>query len=187
MKRVIGLCGGSGAGKSTVADLLEKQGAECIDADQISREVCAPGAEAYAELLAAFPEYFDSSGNLMRKKLGEFVFSNPEALEKLESITHPAMRNRMQARIDASPCEHVILDCAIVTKPVFRDLADEVWVVTAPEEKRLERIMQRDGISEDQARQRLHAQQENELLQIADRVVENTASAESLLEQIEFV
>lgn len=78
MKRVIGLCGGSGAGKSTVARMLEDEGAERIDADMISREISAPDGGAYDALLEAFPEYFDASGELMRKRLGAAVFTDPE-------------------------------------------------------------------------------------------------------------
>lgn len=185
MSKVIGLCGGSGAGKSTVAALLEKQGAERIDADEISREISAPGGAAYEKLRQTFPNFFDEAGLLMRRQLGAHVFANPGDLERLERITHPAMRQVMADRIASSNQDVLVLDCAILTKPVFRDLADELWVVTAPESERIRRIMERDSISEDNARKRLEAQEdEQRILAEADRVIVNDGNTGSLLPQL---
>lgn len=180
MKRVIGLCGCSGAGKSTVAALLEEKGAERIDVDEISREVSAPGGTAYAGLRQEFPDFFDEAGKLMRRKLGALVFSDPEALARLESVTHPAMRERVRERIAASEKRTVILDCAVLDRPAFRDLAGEIWMVDAPAEERIRRIMERDGLSEEDARGRAGAQDEEALRRIADRIIDNSGAPGAL-------
>lgn len=182
MPRVIGLLGGSGAGKSTVARLLEKRGAVVIDADKVSHELTSAGGAATERISEEFgPEYLLEDGSMDRRKMGQLVFANPIELRKLEDILHPLMREEILARMRAERRRDVVLDCAVLLKPRFRDLADEIWVVTAPPGLRTARIQARDGLSHLQATARISAQaQEEEMLRAASRVIENAGDEEDL-------
>lgn len=185
-RRVIGLYGGSGAGKSSVARWLQDRGALVIDADMISREVSAPDGSAYPELRQAFPDCFLPNGTLDRRKLGSRVFANAEERRRLERITHPHMRRRMQQILENSAQELAVLDCAVLLEPAFRDLATERWLVTAPAAVRRERIEHRDHLSAEMAAARLAAQTpEAELVRAADRVISNDGTESELTEQLE--
>lgn len=179
---VIGLLGGSGAGKSTVAGALREAGAAVIDADEVSRDLCVPGSEVCERIKREFgSEFFSEDGTLNRRKLGAVVFADPDALRRLERITHPAMAAEIARRIAATDAATVILDCAVLLDPAFRDFADEIWAVTAPEKERVARICQRDAISAEQALERLASQlQEPQMLAAADTVLVNEGSEDDL-------
>ncbi|HEX5814801.1 MAG TPA: dephospho-CoA kinase, partial [Methylomirabilota bacterium] len=96
---LVGLTGGIATGKSTVADTLRRLGAEVIDADQLAREVVAPGEPALAEIVREFGDVLQPDGTLDRKKLGAIVFGDTPRRKRLEAITHPAIRERFLARL----------------------------------------------------------------------------------------
>lgn len=183
--RVIGLYGGSGAGKSQAAAWLGAHGALVIDADQVSREVSAPGGAAYGELREAFPESFLPDGTLDRRALGRRVFADEAERRRLENIVQPHMRRRMEQIIAQADAPLIVLDCAVLLNPFFRDLADKRWLVTAPEAVRKERIGSRDHLSAEQAQARLAAQESDAVLaQHADLVIVNDGTPAELAERL---
>lgn len=185
--RVIGLYGGSGAGKSSVAHFLEAQGARVIDADLISREVASRGGSAYSALRETFPAYFDADGELMRRELGRLVFSDPAAKSRLEAVIQPRMRERILALIHEAPEETIILDCALLLEPAFAGIADENWLVRSPREKRIARIMARDGLNAAEAEARVGSQaSEDTLAAGADRIIDNDGTPEDLARKLRY-
>jgi len=158
---VIGLTGGIASGKTFVARLLEDRGWSILDADQAARSVVAPGTEGLAALAEAFGvEILGSDGALDRSRLGARVFGNPKDRARLESILHPRIEAYLDQRLKELPegtCG-AILDAALWVERSRAHGFDAFWVVEAPEELRLQRIMNRDGLSAAQAQARLAAQ-----------------------------
>lgn len=159
---VFGLTGGIGSGKSTVANFWRSQGLAVVDADQLAREVVAPGAPALAEIERAFgPEVLDSKGALDRSRLGAIVFGDPAARQRLESIVHPRVRQAAQARWNALAAEGRRLACYEV--PLLFETGQEdsyrpVVVVQVSPHTQLERVLARDGLGPAAAQARVDAQ-----------------------------
>ena len=179
---LIALTGGIASGKSAVANIFMKLGVPAIDTDVIAREVVAPGSPALARIAAEFgSEILDAEGKLDRSKMRERVFSNPTDRERLEAITHPAIRAelaRQSAAADGPYQVHVIP--LLVEKGRTNDY-DRVLVVDCPEKDQLRRLMSRDRDSEQQARQILSSQASREQrLAVADDVIVNTGTLEDL-------
>ena len=187
MKRIIGLMGNSGSGKSTVAKYLREKGAQVIDADEVGREVCEPGQPGLAAVKERFePYFFNDDGTLNRKRMGRHVFANKRELRKLEDILHPIILRQVKAEMDASQDGLVVIDCALLVKTGLFHLADEVWLVKAELDTKINRICERDGIPHDQAINRLRNQEsDDEMMQFADKILVNDGSREMLLEQVE--
>jgi len=160
---VIGLTGGIGSGKSTVAKVLEGQGAVVLNADAIGHEVYLPGRPAYEEIVAAFgPGVLAEDGTIDRKKLGPIVFGDPAKLAKLNAITHPRMKEMMRERIAEAAgqgAEFVVLEAALLFDAGWEDLADEVWVTVAPPRVAAERTAARSGIPVEQVLERIQKAQ----------------------------
>lgn len=182
MAKVIGLLGGSGAGKSTAAEFLEQNGCVVIDADKVSRKVSRKGEDGYEAAVLAFgPQILDETGEIDRRALAGRVFSDPRELEKLEAALHPVMAREIERMIEESEAKTAVLDCAVLLKPAFRRMPDEIWYIAAPSEKRAERIMRRDRLSEEEALTRISAQlSETEMEREADRIIINEGSIEEL-------
>lgn len=185
--RVVGLLGGTGAGKSTAAAWLRGRGWNVIDADEISRKLSAPGEAGYKAVVAAFgDDVLDKAGRIDRRKLAHLVFSDPAMLEKLEGALHPLMAKRIGEQIAASPDVNTALDCAVLLKPAFRSLADEVWLFTAPAGERAARVMERDNLTRRAAAERIGAQLTEETMrQHADRIFDNSGTLEDLYRHLE--
>ena len=185
--RVVGLLGGTGAGKSTAAAWLAESGCSVIDADRISREVMYPGTNGYAAVVDAFGrEIVSSDGTIDRGRLAAIVFSDEVQLERLERIVHPLMREAIQRRIDEAESRVVVLDCAVLLRSTFRALVDEIWLMTASDDVRRARIMRRDGLTEEQATLRMQAQQsESEMAAAAQMILHNDAGTAELYSQLE--
>jgi len=163
---VIGLTGGIGSGKTTVAEMLKEKGAAVISADTVGHEVYLPGQPAWQEAVDAFgPQVLAADGTIDRKRLGAIVFSDPQALQQLNAITHPRMKAIMQqklAELADRGVEVAVLEAALLFDAGWDDLVDEVWVTVAPPETAVQRAAQRSGISLDQARARIDAQMSDE-------------------------
>lgn len=187
MGKVIGLMGGSGSGKSTVARYLQQKGAYVIDADEVSHEICEVGQPGYEAVRLLFePYFFNDDGTLNRKRLGRHVFSHPAELKKLEGALHPLIVKRVQERVAARPGGTIVVDCALLVQTGLNRLADEVWLVTASEDTKIERICARDGLPVEQAVSRLRNQlPDGELMKYADRVLVNDGVDEALIAQVE--
>ncbi|MCG0277761.1 MAG: dephospho-CoA kinase [Thermanaeromonas sp.] len=182
---VIGLTGGIGAGKSTVARFLEELGAKVIDADRVARKVVEPGRPAWEEIKAVFgPRYFHADGSIDRRALGNLIFSDERAREKLNAITHPKIKDEIQKEIEAyrreEPGGVVVIEAPLLLEAGMQDMVDEVWVVTAPEEVRLERLVKRDNLSREEALKRIRAQLPEEVrLKYATRIIDTGGDLEA--------
>jgi dephospho-CoA kinase len=174
----VGLTGGIGSGKSTVADLLVERGAELIDADQIAREVVEPGRPAHGALVERFgPGILATDGTLDRPAVAAVAFSDPAALADLNAITHPAIGESMLARRQAADAREGVLVLAIpLLKPAHRDTVrlDVVVVVDCPVEVAVERLVESRDMERADAEARVAAQiSREERVGEADYVVDN--------------
>ena len=187
---LVGLTGGIGSGKSTVAADLAARGAAVIDADGIAREVVEPGGRAYDAVVERFGTgVLQADGSLDRQKLADVVFSDPDALAALNDITHPAIGALMAERVIAAAetTEIVVVDIPllnIATKSRMNFGA--VVVVDAPEDTAVERLVQQRGFSEADARARIAAQMSrDERCSLADFVVDNSGDRTALSAQLD--
>lgn len=156
--KVIGLCGGSGSGKSTISACLAELGAEIIDADRIARSLTESGSPVLETIRNTFGEgVFTEDGALNRGALASIVFSDSEELKKLNAITHPEITRQIKKRLEC--CDKTaIIDAAVLHQAGLHQLCDKTVWITAPKELRLERIMKRDGLSYEAAVKRIEAQ-----------------------------
>jgi dephospho-CoA kinase len=188
----VGLTGGIGAGKSTVAQLLVGHGAVLVDADRIAREVVAPGGPAFQPMIDRFGAgIVGPDGLIDRPKVAELVFGHPEALADLNAITHPAIGVEMIARKDgyAATDEIVVLDIPLL-KPVHRELLDlaSVVVVDTPPDLALERLVSDRGMSVADAQARMASQpSRSDRLDGADLVIDNAGDLAHLEAEVDRV
>jgi dephospho-CoA kinase len=190
MAIVIGLTGGIASGKSVVSGMLAELGATVIDADKVGHEAYAPDSDCYRDVVAAFgPEIVAADGTIDRKALGGKVFGEREQRRRLEGIVWPWMRETMERRLAALREEGVpvvVLEAAVLIEADWTPIVDRVWLVTVPPEMARARLMSRNGLSAEQADQRIAAQLSNEeRAQHADVVIDNSGSLEELRERVE--
>jgi dephospho-CoA kinase len=189
--RVLGLTGGIGSGKSMVAQMFARLGAVVIDADQVAREVVEPGQPALQEIAAAFgPDVLSADGRLDRPKLAEIIFADPVERAKLDAITHPRIRTRMNELIKArrSGPGVVIVDIPLLYENERRTRVEKVIVVWVDPQTQQRRIRQRDGLSAEAAHQRIAAQMPLEAKRArADHVIDNSGTREDTRRQVEAV
>ena len=187
---VIGLCGNIGSGKTLVASMLRELGAAVIDADLISRQIVEPGQPAYEDIKAAFgAEYFEPDGKLNRAKLGKLVFSDQDALLRLNAIMHPRIREEAARQVAAYVAEGyplVVLEAALLLHShEYDNLVDAYWLVQAAPELIYQRLAKRDGLDIDSAKARLNAQVSvTEQAKRADIIIHNNGSLEELQQQV---
>jgi dephospho-CoA kinase len=189
---VVGLTGNIAAGKSAVARLFGELGAALIDADELAREVVAPGGELWPRLRAEFgPAIFGAYGALDRAALGRLVFADPAARRRLEALTHPAIVAAAERRIVelASACARIVIYEAalLVETGRYREL-DLLLVVVAEDALRLARLMARSGLDRGAAEARLRSQlPQAEKAALADYVIDNNGTMEHTRAQVERV
>lgn len=184
---VVGLTGGIGSGKSTVADLFVAEGAALVDTDAIAHQLTGPGGGAMPALLAAFgPTVADSTGALDRAVMRRRVFADPAARARLEGILHPLIRQLSAERVRAASAPYVILAVPLLVESgSYRERCDRIVVVDCPENVQIERVMARSGLAESDVRAIMMAQASRaERLAVADDVVLNAGSREALLPQL---
>lgn len=194
MTRVVGLTGGIGTGKSTVAKMLSRLGAAVVDADAIVHELQAPGTPLLRQIVEAFgEEVLRPDGSLDRARLGRRVFADPEARQRLNRIVHPAVGAEMARRLEAARrggARLVVLDIPLLLEGRARgggagDLVEAVIVVYAPESLQIERQMARDGATREEAQARVRAQMPiEEKRRLADHVIDNSGSLEETRRQV---
>ena len=182
----VGLSGGIGSGKSTVARALARRGAIVIDADLIAREVVEPGEPALAAIVERFgPEVLDGEGRLDRPKLAALVFDDGAARADLNAIVHPRVAAETARRMAAAPSDAVVVIDVPLLVEAARSGYDAVVIVEAPEEVRLERLVGR-GMSPDDARRRMAAQATDaERRKVADVILDNAGSEADLEAQLD--
>jgi dephospho-CoA kinase len=189
--RVLGLTGGIGSGKSVVAQMFARLGAVVIDADLLAREVVAPGQPALEEIAATFgPEVLLPDGRLDRTKLGGVIFADPSERAKLDAITHPRIRARMDEEIKArrSGPGVLIVDIPLLYENDRIKTVERVIVVWVDPQTQLRRIRERDGLTADAARQRVAAQMPLEAKRArADHVIDNSGSRKDTQAQVEAI
>ena len=188
--KVIGLTGGIGVGKSSVVSLLQSLGAHIIEADQVGHQVYRPGTEGWQRVVVLFgPDILDANKEVDRKRLGELVFPDPDAIASLNAAVHPLISEEIQARLKALEGDGAavaVVEAAVLLEAEWDAMVDEVWVVSAPEERTIERIQLQRGLTEAQVRQRMKAQSPAERkLQRADVVIDNGADTEALRRRVE--
>ena len=186
---VIGLTGGSGSGKSEVAKILSGLGAIHINADKVAREVSDEPATLSALREAFGDVVLDENGKYARKRLAQIAFNDREFLEKLSHITHRFIVERITEQIETikrtTTGRLVVLDAPIPVERGFRDVSDEIWVVTADRDIRIQRIIDRDGISKQEAESRINSQMSDEEYQsLADRLIVNNGDWDMLKQNI---
>ena len=175
----LGLTGGIGSGKSTVAALLVELGAVLIDADAISRASTAAGGSAIKAVRAAFGDEFITAEQAMdRDRMRARIFADPTARTQLEGIVHPIVRAEIERRVSALPRGVAVLDLPLLAESAsWRERCDLIWVVDCEPETQIRRVMQRNGWPRAQVEAVLAAQATREQrLVIADCVIDNEDS-----------
>jgi dephospho-CoA kinase len=185
----VGLTGGIGAGKSTVAQMLIDRGAVVVDGDQIARELVRPGEPALAAIVERFGTgVLQPDGELDRAGLAEIVFPDPDALGDLDAIMHPRIAERarqMLAEAEAEGVEVFVYDMPLIVENGTADEFDVVVVVHAPIEVRLARLAVR-GVPVADARERMSRQASDEQrAEVADILIDNGGDEEQLTQQVD--
>lgn len=187
MSYKVGLTGGIGSGKSTVATLFGELGVPVIDTDVISHQLTLPDGAAIPEIRAKFgTEYIDASGALDRAKMRQLVFSDNAARHRLEKILHPRILSQAKILAEASPAPYVLLVVPLLFETsAYQDWLNRTVVVDCPEEVQIARAIQREGLNEEivraiMAKQLSRAQR----LQLANDVIDNAGSLSQLRQQI---
>jgi dephospho-CoA kinase len=192
--KVIGLTGGIASGKSTVAGFLKELGAVIIDADKVGHEAFEPNTQSWREVVDAFgKEVLTPDGQVDRQKLGQIVFSDPEKLTRLNQIVHPRIYTLVKARLEdyrQKGVKVVVLELPLLVEvplsvkagqPTLSDELDEVWIASAPEAVVLQRLKDKSGLSEAEARARIRSQlPSKERLKHADVVIDTDCSLAEL-------
>lgn len=179
MTLVLGLTGGIAAGKSSVAAIFAECGATVVSADQLAREVVAPGSAVLQELVAAFgASILTPSGELDREQLGQLIFADPQARRRLNTITHPAIARLAESRLwelRRQQVPLVIYEAPLLFEAGAESRVDRVLTVVATPEAQLERLCRRDRLTPEAARERMAAQwSQAEKVVRADYVIDNS-------------
>ena len=189
----VGLTGGIASGKSTVSEAFARLGAKVLDADEVAREVVLPGKPAWTKLRHTFgSEFFHPDGRLNRSKLRRLVFADPEQRSRLNAIVHPEVMREIDFRFEqlTSSAEHavVLVDIPLLIEVGVAHRFDKVVVVYANESVQVMRLMQRDGLSREEARQALSVQIDlREKAKKADFVISNSGTPGETQAQVEKV
>ncbi len=184
--RVLGITGGSGTGKSKVAAILRNKGCEVIDADVLAKELQRKGTPVFDEIVAYFggDVVDNATGELDRAKLAAVVFTDNAKRLKLNEIVHGAVAAEIKRRLsllEARGAKYAVLDVPIPVENGFFDVSDVVWAVCANDDLRIERIKNRNGLTDEEAEMRIAAQLSNrEYQELADVTIDNEGSEEDL-------
>ncbi|WP_376690982.1 dephospho-CoA kinase [Wenzhouxiangella sp. EGI_FJ10409] len=182
---LVALTGGVASGKTSVSDRLAEKGVPVIDTDLIARDVVSPGHPGLERVVEAFgSEILDESGALDRRRLRERVFARPEQRQRLESILHPLIEEDARRQIAGhESADYVVLVVPLLVESGLFEDADLVVVVDVPESIQVRRLLERDGVDQEQAEAMLAAQASRaERLAIADEVIDNSGSLAALMQ-----
>ncbi len=191
--KVIGLTGGTGSGKSIVSAFLEQNGAYIIDADEIAHGIIERGKPAYEELTNYFGgAILDQDRNILRKKLGSIVFTNKEKLDFLNRCTHKYITQEIDKQIAERKKKQrdtcIVLDAPLLLEAKLENRCNEIWVVFAEEEVRARRIMERDNITYQEAKNRIGCQKNWDFYrQKANLILDNSKDLQHLKRQLEAI
>jgi dephospho-CoA kinase len=186
---VVGLTGGIASGKSVVSRMLAERGALVIDADKVGHEAYQRGSGCYDAVVEAFgPDVVGADGEIDRKALGGKVFADPSLRKRLEGIVWPWMRDTMdkrlaQIRSDGTPV--VVLEAAVLIEADWTPITDQVWVVTVAREIARQRVIERNGLTAEQADARINAQLTNdERAKHAQVIIDNSGTLDELKQRV---
>lgn len=185
-KYVIGITGNIGTGKSLVRKMLQHLGASTIDADGLSHQVMAPGAPAYKPVIEWFGKWIlNDEGRIDRNRLGAVAFAHPVALRRLEALTHPIIGKGIDTLITRAQQKVVAVEAIKLLEGDLKDRVDAIWVIDAPVELQLKRLVEKRGMSELEARKRIAAQNsQQEKLQAASVVIKNMGDPNQTFAQV---
>jgi dephospho-CoA kinase len=182
----VGLTGGIGSGKSTVAAMFHDWGVPILDADEIAREIVEPGSDALAEILASFGSAIGTKSGLDRATLRDRVFRNPEDRKRLEAIIHPRVRQAIADRLPGIAGPYCIVVIPLLIEAGFQDAVDRILVVDVDAATQRARLRTRQGWTDATIDGVLAAQVgRKDRLQAADDVITNNGSLDSLRQQVE--
>ena len=188
---VIGLTGGIASGKSTVAGFLQEFGAQIIDADRLGHRVYEPGTTGFQKVVNAFGhDIVAKDGTIDRRVLGGKVFGAPDQMDRLTDIVWPEIRKFASAEIAELKKKHrgsvIVLEAAVLLEAGWQDLVDEIWVTTVKIATAAERLIARNGLTEEQAMSRIQSQMSTkERLEQADVKIDNSDTLEDLKRRVE--
>ena len=182
----IGLTGGIGCGKTTVADLFAGKEIPVIDADRVSRDLVEPGRPALDAIIQRFgPDLFED-GRLDRVRLRKIVFSSPEQRKWLESLLHPLIYEEMEARLQGLSAPYCVLVVPLLLETGRRDFVDRLLVVDCPAKEQRRRIKVRDELDDGEVQKVLSVQlARQDRLAAADDIIENSGKPEELAVQVD--
>lgn len=183
---VIGLTGGIGSGKTTVADGFAELGITLVDADLLAREVVEPGTPALKAIAEKFGNtILNTDGSLNRPKLRELIFANETEKQWLEALLHPLIRNLMLDRLNSARSPYAILVSPLLLETDQKKLVNRVLVIDIPTEVQLHRTVQRDGSNEETIKSIINSQMNRETrLSFADDIIVNDQTTEELTPKI---
>ncbi|WP_062749728.1 dephospho-CoA kinase [Shouchella tritolerans] len=186
----VGLTGGIASGKSLVASYLEKRGIPVVDADKLARQVVEPGEPALAQIVATFGQnVLQADGKLDRKQLGAIIFGDEQKRMQLNQIVHPAVRQLMKKQADLYEQRgytRVVLDIPLLYESNLFHMVNQVWLVYVDEATQLQRLIERDGLTETEAKQRIAAQMPLTAKKAqADVLIDNNGSKENTYRQVD--
>ncbi|WP_421865336.1 dephospho-CoA kinase [Motiliproteus sp.] len=184
---IVGLTGGIGSGKTTVANLFAARGIELVDADVVAREVVEPGQPALQAIAERFgAKILGADGSLQRAELRKIVFANPEQRIWLENLTHPLIRQRIIEQLQQAQSKYALLVSPLLLETNQRQLCHHILVVDLPESLQLERTARRDSNSLEQVKAIMKAQANRaERLKQADSLIDNSQPPDALASQVD--
>ncbi len=188
MKRIIGLTGGIGTGKTTVSNYLaDTYQLPILDADIYARDAVQPGSPVLNRIITRYGSDVQlADRTLNRKRLGEIVFPNPKERQWLEQQIHPYVRDRIESQLNILESPTVVVVIPLLFEANMTDLVTEIWVVRCSEEQQIRRIQERDRLCLEQAQSRLNSQLPlAEKVARADVVLDNSSTRDSLLQQVD--
>ena len=189
MPKVIGLTGGIASGKSTVSELLSVFGFKVVDADKAAREAVKKGSKGLAQVREVFgDEAIDENGEMNRRYMGDLVFNHPEKRLELNAIIHPIVRDIMEEEKQEYSKQgyNVIMDIPLLFENELENTVDEVWVVYTSESIQMDRLMQRNNLSLEDAKARVYSQISiDKKSRMADHVIDNLGDKLELKQNLE--
>ena len=185
---VIGLTGGIGSGKTTVAECFKARGIAVIDVDTIAHQITAAGGEAIPLIVQSFgAQVIAADGSLDRQKMRDIVFEDPQQRQRLEAMLHPMIRAISDRQVATASSAYVVLAIPLLIESGNpRERVKRIVVVDCPESLQIERVMKRSGLSESRVRSMMQAQASRaQRLAVADAVIVNDAGLEAVDAQVE--
>ena len=184
---VVGLTGGIGCGKTTISNEFKRLGITIIDADEIARDVVAPGSEGLEAIIKHFgPEIVQSDGYLNRAKLRSIVFAEPEKTQWLNDLLHPQIRAQILAELSASVSSYTILSVPLLLENGMQTLCNRILVVDILPEQQLQRVLARDQSEPATIKRIMTAQiDRKKRLSLADDIIDNSGQPSESIEQVQ--